>query len=332
MYKFVFVGSLYDYNTYIEKEIAKSNKNVFTCESLNKSLHGFSYILYKLHNSSKINKFVRLPFRNVWVKKILDKETSAALKSNDKICFIYSGGINYLQMGFIDYLKHRYPNSKYVFYFTDLVEVYMRNNPDFFKKYAGSFDLLITYNEIDADKYKIHLAPPRIISFSYVEDDPSIEPSDVFFVGREKGRLQELLKIYELCVENGLKCDFHIMDVPREKQRYADNITYNQFMSYEEVLKHCKRAKCILNYIQKGAVGITLRDYEAIGMNKFLMTNNPAIKTSAFYTCENIIWIENLQDEIGKLKNGNMPVIWNGREKYSVSNYFSWLENMLESK
>ena len=62
-----------------------------------------------------------------------------------------------------------------------------------------------------------------------------------------------------------------------------DGIHYIENMSYKENLQHIKKCKFILELQQRGAVGPTLRTWEAICYNKYLITNNISIKESHFY-------------------------------------------------
>lgn len=329
MYKYVYIGSLYDYNEFYENQISELLYNVYSCKRLEKRLHGLSSLFFKIHNSKKVNRIFHLPYKNVWVDKVLDKEVCRHLEHDDKICFIYSGSPMYLEMGLISYLKKKYTNSKFAFYFTDRVDYFLYNYPSFFSRYISEFDLIITYNKIDSDKFGFILAPPYVVDYTTVEEDSTIPATDVFFIGKEKGRLNELLQVFEICKSFGLKLDFYIFGVPKKQQKYSNLIHYNRYMTYKEVLCRVKRTKCVLNLIQNDAVGITLRDIEAIGMNKLLMTNNPAILDSDFYTAEKIIWVENLHEDIKKLFLVKDSTTWNGKLEYSIQNFFSWFEKVL---
>jgi len=329
--KFVYICSLYDYNNFIEREIVSRMTNVYSCSRPEDRLRGFILLLYKIHNSHRINNIIRLPFRSFWARTVLTYEVSKVLNSKDDICFMYSAGISYLEMGIITYLRKKYPNSKFVFNYMDLVSTYRKNYPVFFKKYVNDFDIHTTYNKRDSESYGLYLSPPRVIDYSTVIDNTNIQQSDIFFVGKGKDRLDKILNVYQKCTQNGFKCDFYIYGIPIENQKFSNSIKYNQHLPYLEALQHAKRAKCILNIVQDGAEGITIRDYEAIGMNKLLMTNNYSISETDFYTKEKIIFIDNIEDELEKLTNLRLDSKWNGLEKYSIENYFSWLEDTLDA-
>jgi hypothetical protein len=93
---------------------------------------------------------------------------------------------------------------------------------------------------------------------------------------------RDILNKNNICHEPGLICDFTIIGVPREKRLKESQINYDQYLPYETVIQKIKKTNCILNISQEGANGLTLRDLEAIGNKKFLMTNDQSIRQSLF--------------------------------------------------
>ena len=59
-------------------------------------------------------------------------------------------------------------------------------------------------------------------------------------------------------------------------------------MPYEENLKRINKTRCMLEIMQKGGHGYTLRYCEAIAQGKCLITNNPEIANAPFYSPERI--------------------------------------------
>lgn len=56
---------------------------------------------------------------------------------------------------------------------------------------------------------------PLVYSEVHIEDNNDIPESDVYFVGKAKDRLSEIISFFEKCDAAGLKCDFHIVGVPK---------------------------------------------------------------------------------------------------------------------
>ena len=60
-----------------------------------------------------------------------------------------------------------------------------------------------------------------------------------------------------------IKCKFSIVNV-EDKDKTMDGIDYNVRKSYDEVLNEIQSCECILEILQQGQSGVTLRYYEAI--------------------------------------------------------------------
>lgn len=330
MYKFVYIDWKTDYDLFSIKKSEALVENVYLNTAPDKRKNKAFNFLYKLHNSPKINRFISLPFKKSWNKCFIDKDLRNKLSCEDKICFIFSGEkYKYFRTGLDNFLRKTYPNCKLLYMFGDKVQLYFRVDKAFSVEFLKKkFDIVGSYNQCDVDEYGLVKMPVTPHDYSDIELDPSLPESDVIFVGREKGRIDQLIEIYEKCSNKGLICDFHIINVPEEKQKYADKIAYNKKISYNELLRRVKRSRCVLNIIQEGADGVTLRDYEAIGMNKYLMTNNKAVEKLSAYNENMVIDVENLDSELCKLtENGNES--WNSNFAIGYNNYFEKLKEIV---
>lgn len=323
-YKIVQIGVEYDYTILSCDSMRQVNDDFFYCVSLNRSLKGFLKLLYKLHTSDKLNRIVKMPFKGFWARRVVDKKIS--LKKDDNVCFLYQGGGRYFDIRAFEYLKKRYPHSVFVYIFGDLVDLNERNYPGFFDKCKKTFDLILTYNPIDADKYNLVLKK-SMVPFFQNKGNNDDEKSDLLFVGREKGRFEILIDIFEKCIDNGLKCEFYILDVPKEKQIYKDLIHYDEFVPYRDVINKIKSTKCILDVSQEHSSGITLRVFESVGMGKLLMTNKKDIVDTPFFDPNKIIFIDSgiPFDRIKTYKEGP----WTIRDDCSPSAFLKWFHNLL---
>ena len=60
-------------------------------------------------------------------------------------------------------------------------------------------------------------------------------------------------------------------------------IIYIQLIDYNQILDELQKFDTVLEVVQPGQVGVTLRYYEAITYNKKLITNNEMVKKLPFY-------------------------------------------------
>lgn len=324
-YKIVQIGVEYDYSALVCNNLKNANPSFNYCLSLSQSLKGFTKVLYKMHTSDRFNHAVKLPFKRIWARKVVSKEVG--LKEEDNVVFVYQGGVRYFDINAFKFLKKKYPKSVFIYIYNDLVSLNEKNYPGFLEKCRSEFDLICTYNPYDSIKHNLLLKKPMIPSFCLTNKEDNDEECDVFFVGREKGRLQVLLDLYNRCTLNGLKCDFYIFGVPEEKQLFSDSIHYNHFLSYEETIDKAKKAKCILNIVQDGSSGITLRIFECIGLKKMLMTNDASFSKTDFYDPKKVVFIDqNIPyGAIKKYKESE----WSIKGDYSPSSYFDWIHSIL---
>lgn len=290
----------------------------------------FVSFLAHTHLSPRINSKVSLPFKMLWMKKILKN----AFLEKKEICIIINAHFyNLFTAGIRQEAEKYYKNVKIIFIFSDRVEYFQKQYKNFpsMEKLKEENDLVITYNVEDSKEYEIILDRPCFPKYSNIGNKLKEYHSDIFFVGANKSRLNQLHSIFEICYQNGLKCDFHINDVSPEEQKYKDYIVYNESMDYSEVLERVKKTKCVLNIIQNGGAGVTLRDYEAFSFDKIALTNNYALSIVGMYSKDQVIWLDDLKDRIEDIISYNGCNATQFKTIYSLENWCAWLEMLLSN-
>lgn len=236
--------------------------------------------LYRLHTSPKSNKLFNLPGKFYW-----NKWAFRGIFDNDlPLCFIFFTKVKFINNGLPEYLKRTYKNCKTILFFQDLVERSPWVDVYDMKK---RFDLVLSFDHGDVRKYDL-LYYPLVYSPIPIPNNSEISESDVFFLGKGKNRLYDILQAFKKFNSVGLKCDFHIVDVKYEDMKYVDQISYNKPLSYIENLQRIQKTKCMLEIMQKNGTGYTLRCCEAIMYDKKMITNNLEIRNAPFYKKENI--------------------------------------------
>lgn len=239
-------------------------------------------LLYKIHLSNKVNRIIKLPFKKIWYPTFYKPK----FINENPICFILPPFLEHTEYerNYIVYLKGKYPKSKFVSYYIDLVKP--KNNAPLIEpfKIKDKYDLIISYDEGDAAYYGLEFFPTSFSDYS-PEDDFTISESDVFFVGRPKSRLKDIIEIYKILSSHGLKCDFYILGVDENEKIALEGIHYiEKPMPYQENLKHVIKSRCLLEIMQENATGATLRTWEAINYGKCLITNNKSLDRTSFYS------------------------------------------------
>ena len=325
MYNFVIFSNTSDYYDAAYHDITNvSNvdyiRNIF--ETNNKFLTIFFKINFYFHGKM----FPKNPLKSICNRFLFKSK----FNNDHPICFVFTERVLFLyNYGFIDFLRSSYPNAKIVCFLQDLVATVDNIHPDSIFK---EFDLSITYDKRDAEKYNI-LYHPTPYSFYPFKEKKKLQPSDVFFVGRAKNRLNDIIKCYEKLTHMGLSCDFHIMDVDPKNQKYSEVIHYNNRLTYKENLQHVKNTKCILEIMQKGATGYSLRTWEAIFYDKLLLTNNKTINQAPFYNNKYIAIYESSKDFDDRFHvNSKMKINYNYKEKLNPKCFLDFIESNLKNK
>jgi hypothetical protein len=143
---------------------------------------------------------------------------------------------------------------------------------------------------------------------------------DVFFIGKEKGRSNDLKKIENRLINLGLSSLFYITaNHPRLRQK-----KYKKHIPYEKVLDYVNESKAILDYYVDPHAGLSLRAMESIFFEKKLITNNQTISEYDFFNPENIFVLE--KRNIGELKNFvDAPYVKISKSKKDKYSFEEWI-------
>lgn len=248
--------------------------------------------LYRLHFAWPLNKHKELPLHWLWYKRLLKGmrvglEENVFIIMNENCCLSYS-------KNFLNHLKKVYPSCKICFVFSNPVDDYIKPK---LARVNSLYDSKITFFEDDAKKYGITFTEICPFKMPFLEKKDETK-SDVFFVGRDKGRLGFLIKIYENLTSRGFVCDFNIIGVSEESMMYKNSIHYNRWMPYDEVLQHVNSTKCVLELLQNDDNYVSIKTYEALQYHKKLITTNSTVARRAFYNPDIIRIIKDPLEDI----------------------------------
>lgn len=262
-------------------------------------------------------------FDKLWYPHLFSRKVD----KSKPVCFIiFAGYANFVNNGYGKYLRKKYPGCKLVCRFTDKIEKMPYKN---FYDYKDSFDLLQTYDIVDAQKYNIDCYQNWYTEID-VGFSKQTQNSDVFFIGRAKDRLGDILDIYEKLKELGLTCDFNIVDALPTEQKFSEEINYCCYMPYTEVLQHVKSTKCILEIAQKDEISETLRAMESLFYNKKLITNNQFVQNREYFDKDKI-YILPKDNSIDKSFFVSNQIFFDNtyRKPYSIMSFLNNLEQKL---
>lgn len=272
------------------------------------SFHSIMWWIWKIFYGV-MRKGIRLPYGKFLYPYMLK---SYNLNANDEnIIVVYDRNVLTLDFKFWNYLRKKLPNVKIVYLFSNIVKYTGAEEAGITNQLLDVFDQVFAFDKIDSEKYGFDYNP--LIYTECKEIEPLDEKSDLFYLGNAKDRLPKLLEIYKKAVDLGLKCDFHIVGVPADQQKYAGSIVYNKPMSYKEAIRHIKATKCLVDAIQGDSTGLTIKTCESVIYNKKLITTNIHVKEECFYN-ENNIYIDGIDDNFEHFLR-NEVITYKGIEK-----------------
>lgn len=319
-YNYVMIG----YTDYYEMALRSVSEYVCVNNDPSKAYRALPRLICKVVFSSKLNKYVNMPFKRFFINGIVQSNFS----DNKPLCFFLLGSsrLSYVP-GLVQSIRKKYSEAKIVLHCTDKVSFYEKMfGKDCFWNLAKLCDVVASYNEADAEQYGFYVMP-TVISRYDVELNEA-HKSDILFVGQERGRLDMLHSIYRKATESGLVCDFTIIGVTSERRLSGTSINYDRRISYAEVLEKVVATKCILNIPQQGAKGLSLRDCEAVANGKYLLTNNESVFNNPLFGEGQVLWVDMNGDAdysaINKEYAGEIPDL----SEYSWRSRLEWIEKI----
>lgn len=269
------------------------------CISNNRLLN----LLFNIHNSEKIQKYVNLPYKSIWDKIIFNK----LLKSftPDYIVFTTSWYSDHL----IIFFRERCWNSKLIFRFSDMVSNGLGvKNKSKIERIRYQFNGVLVYSQEDAEEYGFtyHSVGYSSINRSLLKP---CKKYDVVFIGAEKGRMEKIRQAYNIFKAAGLSCFFYVIMV-KEKDRRNDGIIYAEsVMPFCDCLSYEIAAKCLFEIVQDGSSGRTFRMMESIMYNKLLITNCTEIVQTDYYQPEYVQLYKEVSEIDPSFVKNSSPVI-----------------------
>ena len=272
--------------------------------------------LFNLHFSRKINNLISLPKKELWWDHCFNR-----MPLDGYYCFIFLDGSLWLDKlipsGLIEFLKARFKNSKFACFFSDFSSLSKTHNS---LNYINNlFDIVLSYDKNQASKYNITYYPLfySISSPARPEREPEF---DVHFTGVAKNRYSKIIDLFSYLRDNDLKCDFHIVGVPIENQRFIKDIDYGPSVPYSCCLTALLNSKAIAEVVQKSSTGRTFRFAEAIAYNRLLITNNTTLVDDPLFDHRYMMPYSSPEDiDIGLIKDTTPPYPYPQEAKKQLS-------------
>lgn len=212
-------------------------------------------------------------------------------------------------------------------------------NPAFFsedyKKISTRWEIWSFMKE-DALKYNFKYGAtfynPQLLAQNSIEKDSQTSTDcDLLFVGTDKGRKDFLLNLKSQLEQNKVACDFKIVD----NFRSLFSRKYSREVSYKNLCRLNKRTSAILDVVQDGQTGLTLRIMEGLLFDKKIVTTNAAIRMDKDFKDNPNIYVitkDNIKELYTFFKKPMVEYPNNLKAKYSFTNWLKRIDNNEEAE
>ena len=256
---------------------------------------------------------LNLPGRRIWYNK-------SEFKKDADIYLLYDP---LLVPDYFEWIKENNPSARIILSYENRADSTI--NP----AEVGSFVEKWSYDVDDCKQYSMKYLHPNYFD-EYAFDSSKYEKKwDVLYLGRDKGRLDQILKYEQLFKKHGLRTHFHIC-ADRSYMKYKNRI-YESVISYKEYLELLKNSKAILNIVREGQTSITQREMEAAFDGVKCITTNKAVMGFELYDPSRyfILGVNDITDLHSFLEN---PFKIISLEQLSYYKYINTVINILEGK
>ena len=206
----------------------------------------------------------RLPFRSLWYKRLPKGLEFKAILMYDPLILPH----------YIEWVHKCFPDTKIILSYENRASKTI--NPECVPPYVEKW----SYDRDDCNRYSMKWMSPSFFT-EYVRSPKEKPKYDVLFVGRDKGRADELFSLEKQLSLRGLNTLFYICadrKFLRFKKRY-----YRKLLTYDEYLELQVNSKSILNIVPAGQTSITQREMEAFFSRIKCLTNNKGVLNSEMY-------------------------------------------------
>lgn len=302
-----------------------SDDRVIMFDLLKKTNNRFLKLIRKIHLSSKVNRFIKLPFKCVWRNSLNSVFSDLAIEYH----VIFLDALYPMDKSYISYLKKL--RKKFKIKYDIFLLNPLNDNPraKYYIKNLG-FDYIFTFDSKDAKKncFIFQYVPFSILGGQYVDINYDI----CNFSANIGNRLELLHNIYKKSLEYNVSSVYRITLVHKKEQKFKDGIIYNQVIPYTEVIMNTKASNCILEVMKDRQTGATARYYEAVCYNKKLLTNNKNVVNLPFYDSRYMKVFEKPEDIDWAWVKERVPVDYHYDGRFSPTHFIDKIIELEEEK
>lgn len=196
------------------------------------------------------------------------------------------------------------------------------------KDYIKKFDVCCSFDSEDCKKYKLNY----ITNFYFIEHHKKEEKYNIGYLATYDKRIKETITLFNYFKEKNISARgkiFTYKSIPVKEKLPSNLEIIHEIIPFSTSYKYYFDFKIILDIAHPHQKGLSFRPYEAIGLNKKLITTNQEILHCDFYNPNNILVVNDVQNilipESFISNDYEQPEQWI-KEKYYIKN---WIKTIL---
>jgi hypothetical protein len=168
----------------------------------------------------------------------------------------------------------------FIAYYWDTIDIIPRK-----QDIIHYFDKILSFDPSDCNKYGFDFQP----NFYYYEERPKETRYEIYNLSTVDERKEIIEEVAVALEQTGLS---YLIKGFHERPFNSDYIRYTHRVTYREMIEEAGYCNVVLDVSKPGQDGLTFRPFEALGLNKKLITTNNRIKDYEFYNPENVLIVE----------------------------------------
>lgn len=163
---------------------------------------------------------------------------------------------------------------------------------------------IITYDKGDCERYDLPYVPQALLRSDLYDknfvEKPYVIKQDVFWYGKDKGRIPKVLEIKRFCDEYQLTYRMHTLRQKKKVYTEEEQSVLAPALPYKQYLEMILKSRATLDILQTGQKGLGARPIETMMLKRKLITDYKGIRDYDFYRKENIFVLG--VDDMAELK------------------------------
>jgi len=222
------------------------------------------------------------------------------------------------------HLEIKKRTSKYIAYLYDSTErhpvTHLLNN---------IFDEIYSFDKKDIKTYGFK----ETSNYIYLPNQTEKKQTsfEAVYVGSCDDRFPELLELAKKLKSKNVNYKFKIIGKPKQinplKDLYGDFIDFDSTkLNQKELLDFYNSSKVIVDLIRDKQTGLSFRFFEALALNKKIITNNKSVINYSFFSKDNITFLEEIPDDF--FTKNYKPITKEIYYNYTIENWVKTIFNL----